>query len=89
MSTSFDHVTHHFAKNPDNGQYHVNKVTPIIRVNSGGQSLYLQQGKVLDAGGNQVKDIPGWFYEEVGKVSDQALHDSGFKQRPVAPAAAK
>lgn len=84
MSTSFDHVTHHFAKNPENGTFHVAKVTPIVRVNSGGQSLFLQQGRVLDAGGGVVKDLPGWFYEEVAKVSDQALHDAGFKTRPVA-----
>lgn len=85
MSDNFPHVTHHFQRNPDNGTYHVSKVTPIVRLSCNGSTLYLQRGQVFDEGGNVVKDLPAWFYDEVGKCTDRALVECGFHKRPTRP----
>lgn len=79
---SFPHVVHHTSKIPDTDTYAVTRITPIVRISCPNGSVYLQSGKVLSGGGDVVKDLPAWFYEEVAKLTPNALREVGFAECP-------
>lgn len=86
---SFDHITHHYSKTPESGTYVVTRITPIVRLSCLDGTLFMQSGRVLDEGGNEITDPPGWFYDEAAKITQQALLECGFKERPTRPSSAE
>lgn len=81
--TTFSHITHHMGK-LDNGMYAVKRVTPIVRLGSSSESVYLQQGNFYDASGVvlEPESLPGWVGIEMRKMSPAALKDVGFEEVP-------
>lgn len=59
------------------------KVSPVMRFGNKEGHLFIQHGKVFDAGGREVKakDLPGWFEEAVATADPAALAECGYAKR--------
>lgn len=81
MSNSYSPITHHMSKVDGSNMYAVTRVTPTIRMAVYGESVLLQNGRVWDDAGKELKpdDYPGWLYTEMGKLTPAALREAGFE----------
>lgn len=72
---------HVFEKIPGKGEFRLKEIHPAIRIAREEQVLFLQDGTVYDASGRvmDLKDLPGWFKEELHKMTPAALREVGFK----------
>lgn len=60
----------------------ITRVNPYLRLaHQSEPPLFIQAGKVFDAGGDEQKKIPSWFWKELEGVTDKALAEAGY-QRP-------
>lgn len=75
---SFSLVPHEFTK-ISAGQWRVSRINPYIRLSKDGTEVFLQEGKVWDRSGKELKTKPGWFEEELAKCNPVALAEAGFK----------
>lgn len=69
---------HVMKRVPGSHQFRLAEVHPALRLGKGDEHLYIQNGTVFDEGGTQVKDLPGWFAEEVAKCSPHTLAECGY-----------
>lgn len=75
---------HVVKKIPGTQNYRLAEVHPALRFANEESNLYIQDGRVFDAGGNIVgaKDIPDWFKDAVSKANPVALREAGWKGLP-------
>ena len=72
---------HVYEKVPGKAEFRLKETHPAIRVAREEQVLFLQDGAVYDPSGKPVelKDLPGWFKEEMQKMNPVALREAGFR----------
>jgi hypothetical protein len=66
----------------------VSEASPYVRLSNGTSPLFLQAGNVYSEDGQMIDedDLPGWFEEELNKLSPEARKSVGFdKPKPKAP----
>lgn len=87
---TFSHIVHHMTKAPDAQAYayKITRVTPITRLCCMGESILLQGGRVFSSGGDEIPEPPGWFYDQIARLSVAALKEVGFDKVPDRPASA-
>lgn len=81
---SFSHVTHHMGRIPETQQSKVIRTTPIIRLGNYGDVVLLQGGRFFYDNGEEVKDLPGWVYGAMERLTPAALKEAGFSELPKA-----
>ena len=71
---------HVLKKVPGKQEWRLAEVHPAIRIGHGEEQLYLQNGAVHDAAGNEIPldKVPAWFMAEAGKMSAEALKSVGL-----------
>lgn len=60
------------------------KVVPYICLNRDqGPPVFLQKGKIFSENGKEIKkeDYPNWFYEELDKLTPDALEEVGWANK--------
>jgi hypothetical protein len=68
--------THHTDK-----RGRIVNITPHINLkNEGGLSIFLQNGQFYYEDGTLVEPPPDWVFEEMNKLTPQALESVGFKR---------
>lgn len=72
---------HVVEKVPNKNEYRLKEIHPVVRLSSGEEVVFIQDGTVYDAGGNVLEEDtrPGWFISEVGKMTPTALREVGFR----------
>lgn len=87
---SLDPIVHHMTKAADAQAYayKVTRITPITRLGCMGEAILLQGGQVFDEGGEVIANPPGWFYEQIARLSPAALKEAGFTEAPARPTSA-
>lgn len=71
---------HVYKKIPGKNAFQLSEIHPAMRIGSGENHLYIQNGEVFAEGGDRIPpdQYPGWFLDELGKVSPKALQETGF-----------
>jgi hypothetical protein len=78
---------HEYTRVSGSQAVRLTKVTPYIRLVSGqGPPIFIQNGKLWSEGGPPITDIPNWFYDEIRKVSKEALADVKYVVKGEIPA---
>lgn len=69
---------HVYEKIPGQSTFRLKETHPAMRLSRDMQVLYIQDGTVFAEGGEEVKELPAWFNEEVQKASPTALREVGL-----------
>ena len=71
---------HVYKKVPGKNVFALAEIHPAIRLGSGEEHLYIQNGAVFTEGGDPVlaKDYPGWFVDAAAKLNPKVLQETGF-----------
>lgn len=78
--------THHFEKIPNTSQHRISRVTPYVRVCLKGEAFYVQGGKVYTEDGPEVRDPPGWVFEQLALLTPACKAEVGWKDPEQKPA---
>ena len=79
MSNRLNLETHKFEKDPTTNRPRLSEFTPYISIETEHGELFIQNGQVLPMTGPPVTDHPQWFWDEVKKLTPQALAEVKFK----------
>lgn len=72
---------HRYARMPGTNETRLVSSNPYLRLNAGpleSPPLFVQQGRVYSEGGELIKDLPEWFWEEARKCSPEARREVGL-----------
>lgn len=81
---SFTLKVHEYGKIPNSPFMKIVRARHYLRISSDGNApIYLQDGKFWSEGGQPLAadTLPGWFWEQVDKVSDEALRSVRFDRK--------
>lgn len=60
----FSLQVHHFRRDPKTNYRILQKVIPYVAIGTREGRLYAQNGKVWSEGGEEITDVPAWFWEK-------------------------
>jgi hypothetical protein len=76
---SFTLRVHEYGKVDGSPFTKIIKSSHYIRMSAyGNPPIYIQGGRLYSEGGDEVKNPPSWFWEEVKKLTDKALEEVKF-----------
>lgn len=71
---------HWFEKIPGQQQTRLARVTPYARITREGHPpIYVQAGGVFSEGGKPLEQLPGWFDEEMARLTPKVREEVGWK----------
>ena len=79
MSNRLTLETHKFEKDPTTNRPRLAEFTPYISIETEHGELFIQNGQVFPMTGPPISDPPQWFWDEVKKLTPQALAEVKFK----------
>lgn len=86
MPGRLDLTVHAYERVPGSSTVRLLRTLPYVRVSQDAEAYFIQGGLVLTAGGDVIDELPGWFWEQVDRLTDATLAEVKFARRVVPPA---